>query len=67
MMVLACRRMAGPDVIPGQLGLIGMRERVMSMAGSLTIRHGDGGHGLTIIVEFPRVNSRQSRNLDDPE
>ena len=52
---------------PGQLGLIGMRERVMSMAGSLTIGHGDGGRGLIIIVEFPHVNSRQSQNLDDPE
>jgi two-component system sensor histidine kinase UhpB len=56
---------AGRD--PGQLGLIGMRERVMSMAGSLVIQHGHGGHGLTIIVELPCVNSWQSQNLDDPE
>jgi two-component system sensor histidine kinase UhpB len=52
---------------PGQLGLIGMRERVMAMAGSLTIQHGPEGRGLTIIVELPCVNSRESQNLDGPE
>ena len=52
---------------PGQLGLIGMRERVMAMAGSLTIRHGHGGRGLAIVVELPCANSRQSQHLDGPE
>ncbi len=30
---------------PARLGLIGMRERVMAMAGSLSIRHGRNGKG----------------------
>jgi len=43
---------------PGQLGLIGMRERVMAMAGSLMIKRGPEGHGLTIVVDLPCLNSR---------
>ncbi len=42
-----------PSRDPGQLGLIGMRERVMAMAGSLTIRHGRDGKGLALIVGLP--------------
>ena len=30
---------------PAQLGLVGMRERVMAMAGSLSIEHGREGRG----------------------
>jgi two-component system sensor histidine kinase UhpB len=52
---------------PGQLGLIGMRERVMAMAGSLLIRHGSEGRGLTIVVGLPCVDRRQSQNLGGPE
>jgi two-component system, NarL family, sensor histidine kinase UhpB len=52
---------------PSQLGLIGMRERVMAMAGSLMIQNGHGGRGFAILVELPCVPSRQSQNLDDPE
>ena len=42
-----------PSRDPGQLGLVGMRERVMAMAGSLTIRHGRDGKGLALIVGLP--------------
>ena len=52
---------------PGQLGLIGMRERVMAMAGSLMIQRGPEGHGLTIVVDLPCVSSREPQNLDGPE
>jgi len=52
---------------PGQLGLIGMRERVTALAGSLMIRPGVGGHGLTIVADLPCANSREPRNQDDPE
>ena len=38
---------------PGQLGLVGMYERVMAVAGSLAIRHGRDGKGLALIVELP--------------
>lgn len=52
---------------PGQFGLIGMRERVTAMTGSLVIEHGHGGRGLAIIVELPCTNARQPQILDGPE
>jgi two-component system sensor histidine kinase UhpB len=52
---------------PAQLGLIGMRERVMAMAGSLSIRPGSNGPGLTIVATLPCVDTLQSQNLDAPE
>ena len=45
---MAADGMAGRD--PTQLGLIGMRERVMAMAGSLSIQHGRDGTGLTLVA-----------------
>lgn len=38
---------------PDRLGLIGMEERVMAMAGSLAIRPGRDDKGLALIVELP--------------
>ena len=35
---------------PAQLGLIGMRERVMAMAGSLSIEQGREGRGLALVA-----------------
>jgi hypothetical protein len=34
----------------------------MAMAGSLSMRHGRDGNGLTIIARLPCVNSLQSQN-----
>lgn len=36
-----------------RLGLVGMRERVMAMAGSLTITPGRDGKGLSVVVRLP--------------
>jgi signal transduction histidine kinase len=52
---------------PNQLGLVGMRERVMAMAGSLSIRHGHDGRGLALAAWLPRENSLQSHNMDKTE
>jgi two-component system sensor histidine kinase UhpB len=46
---------------PTQLGLIGMRERVMAMAGSLSIQHGRDGKGLAIVARLPLVDALQPR------
>lgn len=40
---------------PGRLGLIGMRERVMALAGTLTIQPGQNGKGLTLVACLPWV------------
>jgi two-component system sensor histidine kinase UhpB len=56
---------AGRD--PTGLGLIGMRERVMAMAGSLTIQHGRDRRGLALVAWLPCADSLQSQNLDAPE
>jgi two-component system sensor histidine kinase UhpB len=47
-----------------QFGLIGMRERVMAMAGSLTIEQGRNGRGLMLVVRLPWVVSLQSPDAD---
>jgi two-component system sensor histidine kinase UhpB len=36
-----------------RLGLVGMRERVTAMAGSLSILHGDNERGLSLVVTLP--------------
>jgi two-component system sensor histidine kinase UhpB len=48
---------------PTQLGLVGMRERVMAMAGSLSIRQGSNGRGLALVAWLPSVHSLQSQNM----
>lgn len=50
-----------------QLGLIGMRERVMAMAGSLSIRQSRGGRGLALVASLPCLNAEQSQHADAPE
>ena len=62
---MAAGGMTGRD--PTQLGLIGMRERVMSMAGSLSIQHDRDGKGLALIARLPLVDSLQSLDADAPE
>jgi two-component system, NarL family, sensor histidine kinase UhpB len=52
---------------PTQLGLVGMRERVMAMAGSLSIRQGGNGRGLALVAWLPSVHSLQSQNMVAPE
>jgi len=49
---------------PTRFGLIGMRERVMAMAGSLSIRSGHNGKGLTLVACLPCTNSAQSRDAE---
>jgi signal transduction histidine kinase len=46
------------------LGLIGMRERVMAMAGSLSIGGGHNDKGLTLVACLPCMNSAQSCRQD---
>ena len=67
MMVLGCRQMALPVVRRLQLGLIGMRERVMAMTGSLTIQHGHMGKGLVLVARLPCVSSLQPQDGGMPE
>jgi two-component system sensor histidine kinase UhpB len=52
---------------PTQLGLTGMRERVMAMAGSLSIQHGRNGTGLALVAWVPCGELLQSQHLDAPE
>jgi two-component system sensor histidine kinase UhpB len=44
---------------PAQLGLVGMRERVTAMAGSLAIQPGRGGIGLALVAHLPCELPRQ--------
>ena len=44
---------------PARLGLIGMRERVTSMAGSLSVTPGRNAKGLTLIASLPCTNRIQ--------
>ncbi len=50
-----------------QFGLIGMRERVMAMAGSLSIHHGHDGKGLALVAHLPGTGPLQSGDADQPE
>jgi two-component system, NarL family, sensor histidine kinase UhpB len=52
---------------PSQLGLIGMRERVMAMAGSLSLQPRSDGRGLALTAWLPCVGSLQSQDQDQPE
>jgi two-component system sensor histidine kinase UhpB len=52
---------------PEQLGLTGMRERVMAMAGSLSIRHGRDGTGLALVAWVPCGDLLHWQHLDGPE
>jgi two-component system sensor histidine kinase UhpB len=51
---------------PAQLGLVGMRERVMAMAGSLSIERGLEGRGLALVASLPCLNAQQSQHVDAP-
>jgi two-component system sensor histidine kinase UhpB len=42
-----------PERGPARFGLIGMRERVMALAGSLSIEHGGQGKGLALVACLP--------------
>jgi two-component system sensor histidine kinase UhpB len=44
---------------PGRFGLIGMRERVMALAGSLSLRSGDNGKGLTLLASLPCARAEE--------
>lgn len=43
-----------------RLGLVGMRERVMAMAGSLSIRASDNDRGLSLVVRLPCESMAQA-------
>jgi two-component system, NarL family, sensor histidine kinase UhpB len=47
-----------------RFGLVGMRERVMAMAGSLTIQPGPSGKGLMLVALLPGAVSTQSADQD---
>ena len=53
---MSADRMTGRD--PTRLGLIGMRERVMAMAGSLSMQQGRDGKGLALIARLPWADAR---------
>ena len=57
-------RMSGRD--PTRLGLIGMRERVMAMAGSLSMQQGRDGRGLALVARLPWADLPQPQKLDAP-
>ena len=57
--------MAGRD--PTRLGLIGMRERVMAMAGSLSMQPGRDGKGLALIARLPWEDAPLPQDLGAPE
>jgi two-component system, NarL family, sensor histidine kinase UhpB len=52
---------------PAQLGLVGMRERVMALAGSLSIQGGFEGRGCALVASLPCLNAQQSQHVDAPE
>jgi signal transduction histidine kinase len=41
-----------------------MRERVMAMAGSLSIEQGREGRGLALVASLPCLNAQQSQHVD---
>ena len=47
-----------------RFGLVGMRERVMAMAGSLAIQPGPNGKGLKLVALLPGAVSAQSEDQD---
>ena len=50
-----------------QFGMIGMRERVMAMAGSLSIHRGRDGRGLALVVQLPGTGPLQFDEAFQPE
>jgi signal transduction histidine kinase len=50
-----------------RLGLIGMRERVMAMAGSLSFVPGRDGQGISLIVRLPNEDALESQEASVPE
>jgi two-component system sensor histidine kinase UhpB len=49
---------------PMRFGLVGMRERVMAMAGSLSILSGPDGTGLRLVVRLPLGDVAQSNDQE---
>jgi len=49
---------------PTRFGLVGMRERVMAIAGSLSILNGDDGKGLRLVVRLPLGDAVQSNDRE---
>ena len=50
-------RILGQDKAPGSgLGLAIVREIAIAHGGQITLDAGADGRGLTVLVEFPRVN-----------
>jgi signal transduction histidine kinase len=47
-----------------RFGLVGMRERVMAMAGSLAIQPGPSGKGLMLVAKLPVAVSTLSEDQD---
>ncbi len=54
---------AGPAPGSTRLGLIGMRERVMAMAGALSITPGRGGKGIAVVVRLPCEVSLEAQGV----
>jgi two-component system sensor histidine kinase UhpB len=50
-----------------RFGLVGMRERVMAMAGSLAIESGPHAKGLSLTVQLPCEDALQSQHADSHE
>ena len=50
-----------------RFGLIGMRERVMAMAGSLSFVPGGDGRGISLIVRLPNEDVLQAHEAGVPE
>jgi two-component system, NarL family, sensor histidine kinase UhpB len=50
-----------------RLGLIGMRERVMALAGSLSIRPGPTGKGISLVVRLPGEETHEEHHTETPQ
>ena len=50
-----------------QFGLVGMRERVMAMAGSLNVQRGADGHGMVLTAVLPAARLAQPQDQDAME
>jgi two-component system, NarL family, sensor histidine kinase UhpB len=50
-----------------RLGLIGMRERVMALAGSLSIRPGPTGKGISLVVRLPGEDTHEEHHTETPQ
>jgi two-component system, NarL family, sensor histidine kinase UhpB len=54
----------GPLVRGARLGLVGMRERVMAMAGSLSVASGVAGKGLILVASLPCASAVPERDQE---